>query len=202
MFSGRGEKFTEALEREVEAIVADASLAACRRAARRRSTRADLVDAYLAHLARCCPMPERLRGIQARRSTAPTARRRRWRRGCSASLGFDVDVIGDEPDGRNINLRLRIDPSGAAGAHGRRARLPHGRRVRRRRRPRDLRRSTTGAIVDGDAVLLMCARQLQRRAGCKGNAIVATVMSNIGLELALRDARHRAGALRRSATST
>ena len=28
-----------------------------------------------------------------------------------------------------------------------------------------------------------------------GNAIVATVMSNIGLEIALREQRHRAGAL-------
>ena len=40
--------------------------------------------------------------------------------------------------------------------------------------------------VNGDAVLLMCADQLQREGRLKGNAIVATVMSNIGLELALR----------------
>jgi phosphoglucosamine mutase len=44
----------------------------------------------------------------------------------------------------------------------------------------------TGKIVDGDAVLLMCGRQLQREGRLKGNAIVATVMSNIGLEIALR----------------
>ncbi len=31
----------------------------------------------------------------------------------------------------------------------------------------------------------MCARQLQREGRLKGNAIVATVMSNIGLEIAL-----------------
>jgi phosphoglucosamine mutase len=40
--------------------------------------------------------------------------------------------------------------------------------------------------VNGDAVLLMCADQLQREGRLKGGAIVATVMSNIGLELALR----------------
>jgi phosphoglucosamine mutase len=34
-------------------------------------------------------------------------------------------------------------------------------------------------------VLLMCARQLQREGRLKGNAIVATVMSNIGLQIAL-----------------
>jgi len=44
----------------------------------------------------------------------------------------------------------------------------------------------TGRIVDGDAVLLMCGAQLQREGRLNGNAIVATVMSNIGLELGLR----------------
>src|SRR5438094_7060896 len=43
-----------------------------------------------------------------------------------------------------------------------------------------------GRIVDGDSWLLMCARQLQRESRLKGSAIVATVMSNIGLELALQ----------------
>ena len=46
----------------------------------------------------------------------------------------------------------------------------------------------TGRIVDGDAVMLLCARQLQREGRLRSNAVVATVMSNIGLELALRDA--------------
>jgi phosphoglucosamine mutase len=44
-----------------------------------------------------------------------------------------------------------------------------------------------GRIVDGDAVLLMCARQMQAKGQLKGDAIVATVMSNIGLEIALKD---------------
>jgi phosphoglucosamine mutase len=44
-----------------------------------------------------------------------------------------------------------------------------------------------GRVVDGDAVLLMCARHWKAGGRLKGNAIVATVMSNIGLEMALRD---------------
>ena len=44
-----------------------------------------------------------------------------------------------------------------------------------------------GDVIDGDAVLLMCGRQLKREGRLKGNAVVATVMSNIGLELALRE---------------
>ena len=46
-----------------------------------------------------------------------------------------------------------------------------------------------GRIVDGDAVLLLCARHMQVAGPAKGNAVVATVMSNIGLELALRESR-------------
>jgi phosphoglucosamine mutase len=44
-----------------------------------------------------------------------------------------------------------------------------------------------GAIVDGDAVLLMCAREMNAQGRLSGQAVVATVMSNIGLELALRE---------------
>jgi phosphoglucosamine mutase len=44
-----------------------------------------------------------------------------------------------------------------------------------------------GRIVDGDAVLLMCARHMKATGRLAGNALVATVMSNIGLEIALRD---------------
>jgi phosphoglucosamine mutase len=45
-----------------------------------------------------------------------------------------------------------------------------------------------GRIVDGDAVMLMCATQMKAEGRLTGNAVVATVMSNIGLEIALRDA--------------
>ncbi len=44
-----------------------------------------------------------------------------------------------------------------------------------------------GHVVNGDAVLLMCARQLRDEGRLRGNAIVATVMSNIRLEIALKD---------------
>jgi phosphoglucosamine mutase len=46
---------------------------------------------------------------------------------------------------------------------------------------------TRGKVVDGDAVLLMSAIYLKARGRLPGPAVVATVMSNIGLEIALRD---------------
>ena len=45
-----------------------------------------------------------------------------------------------------------------------------------------------GRVVDGDAVLYLCAKHMKAGGRLKGDAIVATVMSNIGLELALKGA--------------
>jgi phosphoglucosamine mutase len=44
-----------------------------------------------------------------------------------------------------------------------------------------------GHVVNGDAVLLLAARDMQARHVLPGNTIVATTMSNMGLEIALRN---------------
>jgi phosphoglucosamine mutase len=44
-----------------------------------------------------------------------------------------------------------------------------------------------GRVVNGDAVLLLAARDMQSRGVLQGATVVATTMSNMGLELALRD---------------
>jgi phosphoglucosamine mutase len=100
-------------------------------------------------------------------------------------LGFDVVVLADRPDGRNINLHCgsthpqglsktvveqRCEMGVAFDGDGDRAIFV----------------DRAGRVVNGDAVLFLCARQLQREGHLKGSAIVATVMSNIGLEIALR----------------
>ena len=43
-----------------------------------------------------------------------------------------------------------------------------------------------GNVVNGDAILLMAARDLQTRGLLAGNLVVATTMSNMGLEAALK----------------
>ena len=45
-----------------------------------------------------------------------------------------------------------------------------------------------GEVVDGDGTLFVCARHLQAAGRLASNSVVATVMSNIGLELSLRRA--------------
>lgn len=46
----------------------------------------------------------------------------------------------------------------------------------------------TGAVVDGDHILAICALDLKRSGLLRSDTLVATVMSNIGLELCLREA--------------
>jgi phosphoglucosamine mutase len=184
VFSGKGEKFTEQTEREVEAIVADPTWTAAPPAPD-RIVSADLVGAYLDHLRTVFPGSAMVKGFKlaidcANGATAPVARM------LFESLGLDTVVIGDEPDGRNINL-------GCGSTHPERlANIVAERGCRAGVAfdgdgDRAIFVDDRGRIVNGDAVLLMCGSQLQREGRLKGHAIVATVMSNIGLELALRD---------------
>lgn len=43
-----------------------------------------------------------------------------------------------------------------------------------------------GRVLNGDAVLLLCARDMRARGLLRGNTVVATTMSNMGLEIALQ----------------
>jgi phosphoglucosamine mutase len=185
IFSGHGQKFAESEERDIEALVADPQFAVDPQAPA-ALTREDLVDAYLAHAREMLPSAGALRGARigldcANGATAAVAPR------LFRALGFEVAAIGVEPDGRNINLecgsthpeclsalviRERLRFGVAFDGDGDRAILVDG----------------DGRVVDGDAVLYLCARHMQAGGRLKGNAIVATVMSNIGLEIALKEA--------------
>jgi len=184
VFSGRGEKFTERVEREVEAIVADPSWTT-RDGQAGAVGRADLVGAYLEHLRAVLQDGGSWGGFRlavdcANGATSAVAPE------LFQSLGLQTVVIGDQPDGRNINLRCgSTHPERLAQtvvAEGCRMGVAFDGDGDRAIFVDEL-----GRVVDGDAVLLMCARQLQREGRLRGHAIVATVMSNIGLELALRD---------------
>lgn len=183
VFSGSGEKFTERVERQIEAIVADRSWSV-RNAASGEIARQDLVGRYLTHLEQVLDVAaaRRLKLVidcanGATTTVAPALFRR---------LGFEPLVIGASPDGRNINLgcgSTHPEPLAAAvvrhGADLGVAFDGDGDRA--------IFVDAHGRVVNGDAVLLLCARQLRDEGRLAGNAIVATVMSNIGLEIALRD---------------
>jgi phosphoglucosamine mutase len=184
VFSGGGEKFTEALESRVEDLCADTSWQEPGGDAPAVPF-IDEADSYLAHARRALDgqFPGHARRIAvdcangATYQVAPALLR---------SLGFEVVAIACEPDGRNINLecgsthpgrlaRLVVEEGCDLGVafdgDGDRAILV----------------DAAGRIVDGDAVMLLCAKQMLAGGRLRGNTVVATVMSNIGLEIALRD---------------
>jgi phosphoglucosamine mutase len=101
-------------------------------------------------------------------------------------LGASIHCTGSSPDGRNINLncgalhaealreevlRTRADAGIAFDGDADRCILVSG----------------SGRIVDGDAVLLILGRSMKDRGRLRNPMVVATVMSNIGLERALAE---------------
>src|SRR4051812_10357559 len=183
VFSGAGEKFTETLEREVEAIVHDRNWSVGG-SADAPVERTDVVDAYIAHARLALPRPEGLGrcgvAIDTANGATTTVAPKLFR-----ELGYDVQVLSARPDGRNINL----DCGSTHPERISRAVTELGCRMGVAfdgDGDRAIFADASGRIVDGDAVMLMCARHWQAAGRLKGNAIVATVMSNIGLEIALR----------------
>jgi phosphoglucosamine mutase len=117
-------------------------------------------------------------------STPPTARPPASPGTLMRRLGARVTPIASAPDGRNINLEcgataparlaaavveLGADAGVALDGDADRAMLVDER----------------GAVLDGDDILLAWARSSTPPAACPGGRVVATVMSNFGLERAL-----------------
>jgi phosphoglucosamine mutase len=184
VFSGKGEKFTETLEQEVEAIIARSDWAVPA-SAEAQLDRTNVVDEYIAHTRLALPETGALTGARIALDTANGATTTVAPR-LFADVGFDLRLLSNTPDGRNINL-------GCGSTHPEnlsRAVRDEGCRMGVAfdgDGDRAIFADAAGRIVDGDAVLLMCARHLKGKGRLKGNAVVATVMSNIGLEIALRE---------------
>jgi phosphoglucosamine mutase len=99
-----------------------------------------------------------------------------------------VVALGVDPDGENINLNagaLHPEPLQEAvrrsGAHVGIALDGDADRA--------ILVDERGALVDGDAVMALLATQLQDRGELKSDTLVATVMSNLGLHVAMRERR-------------
>lgn len=101
-------------------------------------------------------------------------------------LGARVIAINAEPDGRNINLN-----SGSLHIEGLQKKVIDEKADIGVAFDGDADRSLfvdhEGKFVDGDATLLVLAEHLQANRQLNNDTVVATVMSNIGLEIALRE---------------
>ena len=113
-------------------------------------------------------------------------------------LGADVTEINCENDGTRINVACGATDLRALQAAVR-AKIDAGERhvvgvAFDGDADRALFVDETGAIVGGDHVMFALGRSMQARGELQGGAIVATVMSNIGFERALR--HHGIGLIR------
>ena len=99
-------------------------------------------------------------------------------------LGAEVIPIGVQPDGENIN-------DGCGSLHpeaARKALQEHGAHLALSLdgdADRAMFIDEKGEVVDGDQVLAISAKVMREKGALKGETVVATVMSNLGLELAL-----------------
>jgi phosphoglucosamine mutase len=184
VFSGAGEKFDEELERHIETLVADASWEVGPGGGPPVESH-DFVASYIAHARPALPDLAALRGtriaVDCAHGATTTVAPRLFR-----ELGFEVTEVGCAPDGRNINLGCgSTHPEHLAEvvrAGGQRLGVAFDGDG-----DRCIMVDQGGRVVDGDAIMLMCARHLKAHGRLRGNTVVATVMSNIGLEIALRE---------------
>jgi len=185
VFSGAGEKFTETLEQQVELMMADESWSAASADAA-PVEQVDYRSEYIAHLREILHTASRTPGLRiavdcANGATTTIAPR------LFQELGLEARCVGCAPDGRNINLHCGsthpelLAKTVASGDYALGIAYDGD-------GDRAIFIDANGKVVDGDAVMLMCAKHMKAQGRLKGNAIVATVMSNIGLEVALREA--------------
>lgn len=184
-FDGSGFKLPDALEDEIEALVQNAckdippaTHARMGRVVRQRRAERDYIEFLLG------TTKERLDGykmvIDCANGAASGIAGEVFSR-----LGAQLYVCCDEPDGLNINdncgsthperLQALVREQGAdigIAFDGDADRL--------------IAVDEHGNLVDGDKIMAVCALDLQKSGHLKKNALVATVMSNLGLELAMK----------------
>lgn len=101
-------------------------------------------------------------------------------------LGAEVIPIGVSPDGTNINERCGSTSPTALSeqvvAHGADIGIALDGDA-----DRLVIADETGCVLDGDQVMAMIAQRWHKTGRLRGGAMVATVMSNLGLELFLRE---------------
>jgi len=104
-----------------------------------------------------------------------------------AAVGVDAVLLNATPNGRNINERCgALYPATVAAEVARTAGFDLGVTFDGDA-DRALFSDATGRVVNGDGVLLLVARDMQTRGVLSGSTVVATTMSNMGLEIALRN---------------
>jgi phosphoglucosamine mutase len=187
IFARDGFKLPDQVEEEIEALV-DSDVLASQRAAPGdigKATRiTDAPGRYVVFLKNVFPKDLTLDGVKvvcdcahgAAYKVAPAV---------FSELGASVTSLGVKPDGTNINdvcgalhpvdMCKKVRDTGAAigiALDGDADRV--------------IICDERGEVVDGDAIMALCATRMLRRGTLQKGTVVATVMSNIGLDRAVR----------------
>jgi phosphoglucosamine mutase len=189
IFARDGFKLPDAVEEEIEALV-DSDVLASQRAASAdigKATRIqDAVGRYVVFLKNVFPKEKTLDGIKivvdcahgAAYKVAPAV---------FHELGAHVIPLGVSPDGTNINEQAgALHPEEMCHevrAHGAQLGVALDGDA-----DRLIICDEKGVVVDGDAVMALCGTRMLKNGTLKNGTVVATVMSNIGLERALKAA--------------
>jgi phosphoglucosamine mutase len=185
-FASDGFKLPDAVEAEIERLIASGELARRRAPADQIGQARRIEDAqgrYVVFLKRTFPPELSLDGL---RIVLDCAHGAAYRVGPTVlrELGAEVFTLGCDPDGRNIN-------EGYGSLHPERTVA----RVREVRADigialdgdadRVVLVSEQGDVLDGDDLLATFARDLSERGQLRGGKVVGTVMTNLGVERAL-----------------
>lgn len=187
LFSRGGHKLPDAIEAAIERTVTTGAPDDHRPTGAGVGRVHDLPDAaaeYVAHLLGTVDRP--LHGltvvVDGAHGAAATIAPEVYR-----EAGATVHAIGDRPDGWNINDGIGSTHLGplieAVRETGADLGLAHDGDA-----DRCLAVTADGELVDGDAILAVCALALHERGQLAMNTVVATVMSNLGFHHTMRDA--------------
>ena len=182
LFAAGGHKLPDALECAVEDGLGAAPERPTGAAIGRVRDLADAVDRYRDHLLAVTPAP--LAGLRVvvdcAHGAASTVAPETYRR-----AGAEVVALHAEPDGLNINDGVGSTHTGslrdAVVAYGAELGIAHDGDA-----DRCLAVDATGADVDGDQIMAVLAVALREAGELTADTLVTTVMSNLGLHLAMR----------------
>lgn len=183
LFSHAGMKFPDAEEEEIEAGIAQFVGENRKLAPTELNPDASLHAEYLEFLRGRILPGAKLKGMRVMMDCANGAA---YQLGPElfGSLGCDVVAIGAHPDGKNINAGC-----GSLHLEALLARVPAEKAAFGVAFDGDADRalfvSSSGKVINGDGILLAVARFLKKERKLPGNRVVATAMSNLGLERVL-----------------
>jgi phosphoglucosamine mutase len=185
IFNADGYKLSDAKEDEIERLLSADHMDPTPGSSGNIETLKDAPDRYLAFLKNTLPRARPFEDMKivldcSNGATYAVAPR------LFQDLGAQVEALHSHPDGKNINaacgsehpetlidavLRQEADIGLAFDGDG----------------DRLVAVDEKGLVISGDRTLAICARSLKHKGLLKNNLVVSTVMSNLGLRLALKD---------------